>query len=97
MGSVSEPPSVERRFRMDDGVELVGDAWGAPDRRPALLLHGGAQTRHAWNRTAAVPAGTPIEVCLCPLSYFYPAARLPSLSLSIIARDRVSANEAHVI
>lgn len=56
MGIPSEPPSVERRFRMADGVELVGDAWGAPDRPPALLLHGGGQTRHAWKRTAAVLA-----------------------------------------
>jgi pimeloyl-ACP methyl ester carboxylesterase len=42
---------------MADGVELVGDAWGVPDRPPALLLHGGGQTRHAWKRTAAVLAG----------------------------------------
>jgi peroxiredoxin len=42
---------------MDDGVELVADAWGAPDHPPALLLHGGGQTRHAWKRTAAVLAG----------------------------------------
>ena len=57
MGIPSEPPSVERRFRMADGVELVADAWGAPDHPPALLLHGGGQTRHAWKRTAAVLAG----------------------------------------
>jgi peroxiredoxin len=56
LGIQSEPPSVERRFRMDDGVELVADAWGAPDHPPALLLHGGGQTRHAWKRTAAVLA-----------------------------------------
>jgi pimeloyl-ACP methyl ester carboxylesterase len=57
LGIQSEQPSVERRFRMDDGVELVADAWGAPGLRPALLLHGGGQTRHAWKRTAAVLAG----------------------------------------
>jgi pimeloyl-ACP methyl ester carboxylesterase len=57
VGIPSEPPSVERRFRMADGVELVADAWGAPDHPPALLLHGGGQTRHAWKRTAAVLAG----------------------------------------
>jgi pimeloyl-ACP methyl ester carboxylesterase len=56
LGIQFEQPSVERRFRMDDGVELVADAWGAPDHRPALLLHGGGQTRHAWKRTAAVLA-----------------------------------------
>jgi pimeloyl-ACP methyl ester carboxylesterase len=53
---VADPPSNERRFRMADGVELVADAWGAPDQPPALLLHGGGQTRHAWKRTAAVLA-----------------------------------------
>src|SRR5262245_42769623 len=41
---------------MADGVELVADAWGAPDDPPALLLHGGGQTRHAWKRTAATLA-----------------------------------------
>ncbi len=41
---------------MDDGVELAADAWGVPDRVPALLLHGGGQTRHSWKRTAAILA-----------------------------------------
>lgn len=41
---------------MADGVELVGDVWGTADRTPALLLHGGGQTRHAWKRTATVLA-----------------------------------------
>ena len=41
---------------MADDVELVADTWGRPDRPPALLLHGGGQTRHAWKRTAAVLA-----------------------------------------
>lgn len=49
-------PSTERRFRMADGIELVADAWGSPDHQPAVLLHGGGQTRHAWKRTAAVLA-----------------------------------------
>jgi pimeloyl-ACP methyl ester carboxylesterase len=52
----SEPLPAKRRFRMSDGIELVGDAWGTADRPPALLLHGGGQTRHAWKRTAAVLA-----------------------------------------
>src|SRR5260221_14721671 len=33
-------------------LRLVGDAWGAPDAPPVLLLHGGGQTRHAWGGTA---------------------------------------------
>lgn len=56
MISVAEAEPRELRFRSDDGVELAGDAWGRPDGRPALLLHGGGQTRHAWKRTAAVLA-----------------------------------------
>jgi pimeloyl-ACP methyl ester carboxylesterase len=47
---------LRRSFRMADGVELIGDVWGTPDLRPALLLHGGGQTRHAWKRTAATLA-----------------------------------------
>lgn len=47
---------IRQRFCMADGVELVGDVWGTADRPPALLLHGGGQTRHAWKRTAAVLA-----------------------------------------
>jgi len=41
---------------MADGIALVADAWGAPDRPPALLLHGGGQTRHSWKRTATTLA-----------------------------------------
>ena len=33
-----------------DGNRLVGDLHGASGR-PALLLHGGGQTRHAWSAT----------------------------------------------
>jgi pimeloyl-ACP methyl ester carboxylesterase len=47
---------TQRRFRMDDGIDLVADGWGDPTRPPAFLLHGGGQTRHAWKRTAAVLA-----------------------------------------
>lgn len=31
-----------------DGITVRGDAWGDPEGRPVLLLHGGGQTRHAW-------------------------------------------------
>ncbi len=56
MNSAPSPPSRQLRFRAADDIELVGDAWGTPDARPALLLHGGGQTRHAWKRTEAVLA-----------------------------------------
>jgi non-heme chloroperoxidase len=41
---------------MADGVQLVGEAWGDPANPPALLFHGGGQTRHAWKGTAAALA-----------------------------------------
>jgi non-heme chloroperoxidase len=39
-------------YTTDAGLRLVGDVWGASDAPPALLLHGGGQTRHAWGNTA---------------------------------------------
>jgi pimeloyl-ACP methyl ester carboxylesterase len=40
------------RVRVGSGIQIAADAWGGPDRRPVLLLHGGGQTRHAWGGTA---------------------------------------------
>jgi pimeloyl-ACP methyl ester carboxylesterase len=42
------------RFIGHGGVPLVGDAWG--QGRPVLFLHGGGQTRHAWEKTARAVA-----------------------------------------
>jgi pimeloyl-ACP methyl ester carboxylesterase len=53
----SSPASTPLRFSMADGVEIAAEAWGRPEDTPALLLHGGGQTRHAWKGTAAVLAG----------------------------------------
>jgi pimeloyl-ACP methyl ester carboxylesterase len=36
-----------------DGVRVAGERWaGEPGRDIVLLLHGGGQTRHSWQRTA---------------------------------------------
>jgi pimeloyl-ACP methyl ester carboxylesterase len=36
------------------GLVLAGDRWpGDPSRAPLVFLHGGGQTRHSWDRTAA--------------------------------------------
>ncbi|HTU28312.1 MAG TPA: alpha/beta hydrolase [Solirubrobacteraceae bacterium] len=42
-------------FDLDtDGLRLAGERWqGDPRNDPVLLLHGGGQTRHSWQRTAA--------------------------------------------
>jgi pimeloyl-ACP methyl ester carboxylesterase len=38
------------------GVQLTGDRRGDADAPPALLLHGGGQTRHSWGGTATTLA-----------------------------------------
>lgn len=40
-----------RRFVGRDGIRLTADAWGEASSPPLVLLHGGGQTRHAWDRT----------------------------------------------
>jgi pimeloyl-ACP methyl ester carboxylesterase len=42
---------MSRSFKGAAGNRLVASDMG-PGGRPVLLLHGGGQTRHAWNRTA---------------------------------------------
>ena len=41
-----------RRFEGSQGVRLAADGFGDPSHRPALLFHGGGQTRHSWSGTA---------------------------------------------
>lgn len=40
------------RFFGHDGVSLAADVVGDPGRPPAILLHGGGQTRYSWGDTA---------------------------------------------
>jgi pimeloyl-ACP methyl ester carboxylesterase len=49
--------SIERVvFRGFDGINLVADTRGEPDAWPVLFLHGGGQTRHAWDKSAELVA-----------------------------------------
>jgi pimeloyl-ACP methyl ester carboxylesterase len=50
---VNEMSPQTRPFRRD-GVGLTAEYWGDPQSgpAPAVLLHGGGQTRHSWGRTA---------------------------------------------
>jgi pimeloyl-ACP methyl ester carboxylesterase len=49
---------IPRAVEIDgaDGLRLRGDAYGASDGRPVVLLHGGGQTRHSWRSTAVALA-----------------------------------------
>jgi pimeloyl-ACP methyl ester carboxylesterase len=39
-------------FDVAPGIRLAADTFGDPDAPTALMLHGGGQTRHAWQATA---------------------------------------------
>ena len=43
---------ADRAFRSFDGLKLAGETRGEPTAPPVILLHGGGQTRHAWDATA---------------------------------------------
>ncbi|WP_371649082.1 MULTISPECIES: alpha/beta fold hydrolase [unclassified Streptomyces] len=40
-----------RRFVGRGGIQLAADVWGEASSPPLVLLHGGGQTRHTWDRT----------------------------------------------
>lgn len=40
------------RFQGFEGIHLAADVWGDAGAWPVLFMHGGGQTRHAWDATA---------------------------------------------
>ena len=54
MSAISTSP--QRVTFASGDVTIVGDRRGDPAGRPVLLLHGGGQTRHAWESTAVALA-----------------------------------------
>lgn len=48
----SDVPVEHRLFEASQGIRLAADAFGDPGNPPAVLLHGGGQTRHSWSGTA---------------------------------------------
>ena len=52
-------PDMSKPTRMTfagAGIQLAADAWGDATAPPVLFLHGGGQTRHAWDSTARAVA-----------------------------------------
>lgn len=47
-----------RWFHGRDGNRLAADVSGPSGGRPVVLLHGGGQTRHSWNKTLAALGST---------------------------------------
>ncbi|MBJ19974.1 MAG: alpha/beta hydrolase [bacterium] len=50
--ALSEIETEHKRIPASEGITLAADCYGDPGARPALLFHGGGQTRHSWSGTA---------------------------------------------
>ncbi|EAY27258.1 alpha/beta fold hydrolase [Microscilla marina] len=44
------------QFTIDHEITIAAEAWGNPQAKPVILLHGGGQTRHSWGETAQLLA-----------------------------------------
>jgi len=51
-GSSHAPKPAPVRFELPHGITIAADAYGNPRDQPVLFLHGGGQTRHAWDESA---------------------------------------------
>lgn len=49
-GMTPGAPPRSRSFTGAGGIRLAADVWGGASSPPLVLLHGGGQTRHAWDR-----------------------------------------------
>ena len=38
-------------FKGQEGLKIAADIWGSDEDPLVILLHGGGQTRHAWQET----------------------------------------------
>ncbi len=50
--SEAKPNCTHRRLPISQNLMAAADFFGDQEGRPALLLHGGGQTRHSWSGTA---------------------------------------------
>jgi len=69
------------------GITLVGDAVGRAGDPPALLLHGGGQTRHAWGATARALAAAGYHVVALDHRGHGDSEWAPDYSLTSFADD----------
>ena len=56
---IPHSPPLLPPYRFGGGV-LECDVWGHLSGAPVVMLHGGGQTRHSWNKTAAALAAIPL-------------------------------------
>jgi pimeloyl-ACP methyl ester carboxylesterase len=53
MPSALPVKTLERKYTVGEGIELVADVGGDPSAPAVILMHGGGQTRHSWGGAMA--------------------------------------------